>query len=195
MTSRTSAAAPPPTAAGAGPVTRLTDCRHGSIVARSPWGACAVDGVEFACAVLPPGLDSPDPRPPMKGAARTARLAGKSFVRRAEQSPAVESMAGVRPHSRPRGRSTVAARACCGRGCWGGARAPAGLTGSLVPLCLGSPLCRCSRLTKRPGAKRRGVKQPGVKGRGVKRPGVKRHQVGTRRKANWCKATPRRCRA
>ena len=54
----------PPAAAGA---ERVADCRNNN----SPTGKCAVDGVEFACVLLPPGLDSPDPRPPMKGAAWT----------------------------------------------------------------------------------------------------------------------------
>ena len=58
----------PPAAAGA---ERVADCRNNN----SPTGKCAVDGVEFACVLLPPGLDSPDPRPPMKGAARTIRPA------------------------------------------------------------------------------------------------------------------------
>ena len=60
--------AAPPAAAGA---ERVADCRNNN----SPTGKCAVDGVEFACVLLPPGLDSPDPRPPMKGAARTIRPA------------------------------------------------------------------------------------------------------------------------
>ena len=47
------------------------DCRDPTFLTYSPWGACAVDGVEFACVILPPGLDSSDPRPPMQGAAQT----------------------------------------------------------------------------------------------------------------------------
>ena len=62
----------PPAAAGA---ERVADCRNNNISRHSPTGKCAVDGVEFACVLLPPGLDSPDPRPPMKGAARTIRPA------------------------------------------------------------------------------------------------------------------------
>ena len=64
--------AAPPAAAGA---ERVADCRNNDSSRRSPTGKCAVDGVEFACVLLPPGLDSPDPRPPMKGAARTIRPA------------------------------------------------------------------------------------------------------------------------
>ena len=69
-TSAFATVAAPPAAAGA---ERVADCRNNDSSRRSPTGKCAVDGVEFACVLLPPGLDSPDPRPPMKGAARTTR--------------------------------------------------------------------------------------------------------------------------
>ena len=58
----------PPAAAGA---ERAADCGNNKSSRRSSTGKCAIDGVEFACVLLPPGLDSPDPRPPMKGAAWT----------------------------------------------------------------------------------------------------------------------------
>ena len=67
-TSAFATVAAPPAAAGA---ERVADCRNNDSSRRSPTGKCAVDGVEFACVLLPPGLDSPDPRPPMKGAAWT----------------------------------------------------------------------------------------------------------------------------